>query len=69
MSEPTPLSPDAPELRLLAQLGGVAPSRMADAYNDPDHFLEHMTLAEMKRLQGAYERLLAFALARYSKAS
>jgi hypothetical protein len=55
----TALSPDSPELRAIAQLAGVAPSRLARAYNDPEHILEHFTIEEMKRLQVAYERLLA----------
>lgn len=48
---------DQPELIALGQLAAVAPSKMAAAFNDPEHFFEHLDLEELGRLQAAGERL------------
>jgi hypothetical protein len=50
-------SPDLPELRLLAQIAGVAPARMAAAFSDPAHFAEHMTIDEINRFKEGCDRL------------
>ena len=52
-----PFSPDLPELRLIAQLAGIAPSRLAAAFNDPAHLMEHLTRDELKQFQAACFRL------------
>lgn len=65
---------DQPELVALGTLSGVAPSRMAAAFNDADHFFTHLTLDELIRVQGACERLgslsslLAASLQEYAQA-
>lgn len=51
------LDVDAPELRLVAQLAGVAPARVVAAYNDPDTFLFHLTAEEVQRLGAAMDCL------------
>lgn len=48
---------DQPELVALGNLASVPPSRMALAFNDPEHFFEHLTLDELGRLKDACERL------------
>ncbi len=48
---------DAPELVALGTLASVAPSKVADAFNDPLALFDHLTLEEIQRLQGACERL------------
>lgn len=55
----TNFSPDLPELRLLAQVAGVAPSRMAAAFSDPEHFTNHMTVEEINRFKEGCDRLFA----------
>jgi hypothetical protein len=52
-----PFSPDAPEVRFIAQLAGIAPSRLAAFVNDPKHARQHMTPDEGKRLMDAFGRL------------
>ena len=54
-----PITADLPELRLLAQLAGIAPSRMAAAFNDPEHFFKHMTLDELNALKASVDRFAA----------
>jgi hypothetical protein len=49
--------PDQPELQALAQLSGVAPSKMAAAFDDIEHFSNHMTQEDIDRLRDAIERL------------
>ena len=64
---PNPIAADTPELRLFAQLAGVAPSRMAVAFNDLKNPYEHITLEELELLFQPtrhlveLEQLLAFA--------
>lgn len=53
------IAADRPELVALAALASLAPSRMATAFNDPEHLFEHLTLEELGRLQGATTRLAA----------
>jgi hypothetical protein len=48
---------DLPELVALGTLAGVAPSRMASAFNDAQNFFEHVSLEELDRIKGACERL------------
>jgi len=63
---------DAPELQVLAQLASVAPSKVADAFNDPEHMFDHMSLDELHRLESASTRMggviteMARALAIYA---
>jgi hypothetical protein len=74
---PPPISPDQPELRLLAQLAGCAPSKLAAAFNNPEHLFKHVTLEQLARLKESCDRLAALmvlmtaradvALAAYSK--
>lgn len=52
---------DLPELVALGNLAGVAPSKIAGAFNDAEHFFDHLTLDELQRLQGACERLGALS--------
>jgi hypothetical protein len=54
---PETISADEPALRLIAQLAGVAPSRMVAAFNDPERFFENLTLAELERFYVACVRL------------
>lgn len=49
--------PDQPELVALGSLASVPPSKMALAFNDPEHFFDHLSLEELDRLKGACERL------------
>ena len=53
------ISPDMPELRLWAQLVGIAPSRLAAAFNDPLRLHEHITFDEMNMIAGTAGRLAA----------
>ncbi len=48
---------DQPELAALCTLAAVAPSKVAQAFNDPLALFSHLTLEEIQRLQGACERL------------
>jgi hypothetical protein len=48
---------DQPELVALANLAGLAPSRVAEAFNDPLSLFAILSLEELQRLQGACERL------------
>ncbi len=52
---------DSPELAALASLASVAPSKVAEAINDPLALLEHLTLEELGRLRGATDRLAALS--------
>jgi len=52
------VSPDDPELRMLAQLAGIAPARLAAALNDVEHIRDHMTVDEGQRLIDAMGKLL-----------
>jgi hypothetical protein len=56
---PDPISPDEPELRLLAQLAGLKPSAIAAALNNPEHFNKHVNAEEMARFAGAESRVIA----------
>lgn len=47
---------DLPELVAMAQLAAVPASRMATAFNDGEHFFEHLTLDELDRIRAACER-------------
>jgi hypothetical protein len=58
LSDSASVSPDLPELRLLAQLAGLRPASLAAAVNDPDHFSNHISAAEMERFLGAQTRVL-----------
>lgn len=51
------LGVDTPELRLIAQLAGIAPSRLAAALNNPEHLYQHLTLDELKRFEESCIRL------------
>jgi hypothetical protein len=57
MSQPTPLSEDSPELRLIAKQAGIDPVRLARALADPTHLLTHISAKEMKRLGDAVARI------------
>jgi hypothetical protein len=48
---------DQPELVALANLAGVAPSRVAAAFNNPVALFSHLSLDEIQRLHRACERL------------
>ena len=48
---------DQPELVALGTLSGVAPSKMAQGFNDPEHLFTFLDLGEIQRIQGACERL------------
>ena len=58
MTDLATISPDLPELRVLARAAGVAPSRMADAFNEPERMLEHITLEELARLKAMCDRMV-----------
>ena len=60
MADLSPLSPDLPELRLVAQLAGVRPDRLAAALNDPTHWLDLFTADECFRVADGYTRLNNF---------
>lgn len=66
---------DAPELVALGSLAGVAPSKMAQGFNDPEHLFDFLALDEIGRIQGACERLgaltavLAASMAIYVEAA
>ena len=59
MADLPALSPDLPELRIIAQFAGIAPSRLAAAFNNPEHFLDHMTPDELDRFKDSCDRLNA----------
>ena len=48
---------DASELRLIAQLAGIAPSRLAQAFNDPTHLFHHLNRDELERFKDSCDRL------------
>jgi hypothetical protein len=48
---------DDPELMALGTLSGVAPSKMAQGFNDPEHVFSFLDLNELSRIKGACERL------------
>ncbi len=52
---------DMPELVALAQLSGVAPSKMAAAFSDPEHLFEHISLDELARIKESTDRLAALS--------
>lgn len=51
---------DAPELRLIAQLAGVAPSRLAAGLNNPERILDHLSSTECFRIADAFKGLVDF---------
>jgi hypothetical protein len=53
---------DQPELVVLGTLSGVAPSKMAAGFNDPEHIFSFLDLEEVQRIQGACERLGALTV-------
>ena len=63
---------DQPEIVALAQVASVPASKMVAAFNDPQHFFDHMTLDELQRLDSACVRMadvqkqMAQALAIYA---
>jgi hypothetical protein len=57
LSDSSSISPDQPELRLLAQLAGVKASALADAHNDPIHFSKHLRGDDFQRYLEATARL------------
>lgn len=57
MTDPA-ISPDLAELRLLAQLSGIAPSRLAAAVNNPEFFSKHLSVEELGRYVSSVTRLL-----------
>ena len=54
---------DQPELLALAGLASVPASKMAGAFNDAEHFFDHLSLAELARLSDAIQRLQDLSLA------
>jgi hypothetical protein len=60
LSDSSAFSPDAGELRLVAQLSGVAPSKLAAGLSDPERILDHLTAAECYRVADGFRRLLVF---------
>lgn len=48
---------DAPELVALANLAGVAPSKLAAGFNDAENLFTYLGLDELDRVRGACERL------------
>ena len=58
----TDISPDQPEFRMLAQLAGCPPSKLAAAFNNPEHLFEHVTLEQLERFTAACARLTALSL-------
>ena len=54
---------DEPELLALAQLASVPASKVAAAFNDAEHFFDHLSLEELQRLSGAVARLGALSRA------
>ena len=60
MSADEPVSADLPELRLVAQLAGIAPSKLAAGLNDPEHILDHLAPDEFYRCADGLRRFLAF---------
>ena len=59
MSDSSRFAPDLPELRIIAQFAGIAPSRLAAAFNNPEHFLDHITPDELDRFKDSCDRLSA----------
>ena len=57
MTDLPALSPDQPELRTLCQLAGIAPSRLAAAFNDPEHLFSHISRDELERFMASCQRL------------
>ena len=52
---------DQPEVMALASLAAVPASKMAAAFNDAEHFFEHLSLDDLGRLTAAVERLGALS--------
>ncbi len=52
---------DLPELVALAQIASVAPSAMAAAFSDPEHFFKHLTLDELARIKIGTDRIAALS--------
>ena len=52
---------DSPELRAVASLAGVDPTRVLEAFNDPEQFNEHCSAAELSKFADALSRLTTFA--------
>jgi hypothetical protein len=50
---------DQPEVIALAGLASVPASKIAAAFNSPEHFFEHLALPELARLSAACERMAA----------
>ena len=59
MTDSSGFSPDLPELRLIAQLAGIAPSRLAAAFNSPEHFMDFITQEQLDRFSKSLNRLHA----------
>jgi hypothetical protein len=55
--------PDQPELQALAQLSGVAPSKMAAAFSEPEKLFEHISLDELARIKESTDRIAALSVA------
>jgi len=53
---------DQPELVALANLAAVAPSKVAQGFNDPERLFEHLSLDELARLKAATDRLAMLAV-------
>lgn len=48
---------DSPELIALAGLAKLEPAKLAGAFNDPEHFFEHLTLGELEEYSKACIRM------------
>lgn len=54
-------SSDQPELRLFAQLAGIAPSKLAAAFNEPELLFKHITPDQLASLKEASFSLSALS--------
>jgi hypothetical protein len=62
MTDQPTFSADQPELRALAQMAGVDPSKMAAGFNEPEKLFDYISLAQLARLKTSADRLGALSL-------
>jgi hypothetical protein len=62
LSVSTPISPDAPELRLIAQLASIKPSQLAAALNNPEHWRDHIAREQTFQIGEAFAKLRALSV-------
>lgn len=54
-----PFSSSDAEFLALANLSGIDAEKMAEAFNDPEHFFDHLSLEELRQFSDACVRVSA----------